>query len=97
MFLCFSEQIQSIFVILEKLIIEQGVFIVIDVVRNVFGVIFFGLYGGVRESMFICGYWGVFILKNGVWIDFDFCIGFVLFEMQGVESIQVIKGFVVVI
>ncbi|MCM0342102.1 TonB-dependent receptor [Bacteroides fragilis] len=87
-----SEQIQSISVISEKSIAEQGALTVIDVTKNVPGVTLFGSYGGVRESMSIRGYRGVPILKNGVRIDSDFRTGSALSEMQGVESVQVIKG-----
>ncbi|PTN09368.1 TonB-dependent receptor [Mangrovibacterium marinum] len=87
-----SEQIQSISVISNKLIEEQGVLTITDAVRNVPGVTMFGSYGGVRESMSMRGYRGVPVLKNGVRIDSDFRTGSALSEMQGVESIQVIKG-----
>lgn len=87
-----SEQIQSISVISNKLIEEQGVLTITDAVRNVPGVTLFGSYGGVRESMSMRGYRGVPVLKNGVRIDSDFRTGSSLSEMQGVESIQVIKG-----
>lgn len=87
-----SEQIQSISVISNKLIEEQGALTITDAVRNVPGVTLFGSYGGVRESMSMRGYRGVPVLKNGVRIDSDFRTGSALSEMQGVESIQVIKG-----
>lgn len=87
-----SEQIQSISVISDKSITEQGALTVTDAVRNVPGVTLFGSYGGVRESMSTRGYRGVPILKNGVRVDSDFRTGSALSEMQGVESIQVIKG-----
>ena len=87
-----SEQIQSISVISEKSITEQGALTVTDAVKNVPGVTLFGSYGGVRESMSTRGYRGVPILKNGVRVDSDFRTGSALSEMQGVESIQVIKG-----
>ena len=87
-----SEQIQSISVISDKSITEQGALNVTDAVRNVPGVTLFGSYGGVRESMSSRGYRGVPILKNGVRVDSDFRTGSALSEMQGVESIQVIKG-----
>lgn len=87
-----SEQIQSISVISEKSITEQGALTVTDAVKNVPGVTLFGSYGGVKESMSIRGYRGVPILKNGVRIDSDFRTGSALSEMQGVESIQIIKG-----
>lgn len=87
-----SEQIQSISVISEKSITEQGALTVTDAVKNVPGVTLFGSYGGVRESMSTRGYRGVPILKNGVRVDSDFRTGSALSDMQGVESIQVIKG-----
>lgn len=87
-----SEQIQSISVISEKMIAEQGAQTITDALRNIPGVTLFGSYGGVRESMSIRGYRGVPVLKNGVRIDSDFRTGSALTEMQGIESIQVIKG-----
>ena len=87
-----SEQIQSISVISAKSITEQGALTVTDAAKNVPGVTLFGSYGGVRESMSIRGYRGVPILKNGVRVDSDFRSGSALTEMQGVESVQVIKG-----
>ena len=87
-----SEQIQSISVISEKMIAQQGVQTITEAVQNIPGVTLFGSYGGVRESMSIRGYRGVPVLKNGVRIDSDFRTGSALSEMQGVESVQVIKG-----
>lgn len=87
-----SEQIQSISVISNKMIEEQGVMTVTDAVRNVPGVILFGSYGGVRESMSTRGYRGVPILKNGVRVDSDFRTSSAMSEMSGIESVQVIKG-----
>jgi iron complex outermembrane receptor protein len=87
-----SEQIQSISIISDKMIQEQGVQTVTEAVQNIPGVTLFGSYGGVRESMSIRGYRGVPVLKNGVRIDSDFRTGSAMTEMQGVESVQVIKG-----
>lgn len=87
-----SEQIQSISVISDKVIAEQGVLTITDAVRNVPGVTLFGSYGGVRESLSTRGYRGVPVLKNGVRVDSDFRTGALASDMQGVESIQVIKG-----
>lgn len=87
-----SEQIQSISVISDKVIAEQGALTVTDVVKNVPGVTLFGSYGGVRESMSTRGYRGVPVLKNGVRVDSDFRTGSLTSDMQGVESVQVIKG-----
>ncbi|MDR1884239.1 MAG: TonB-dependent receptor [Prevotella sp.] len=87
-----SEQIQSISVISDKVIAEQGALTITDAVRNVPGVTLFGSYGGVYESMSTRGYRGVPVLKNGVRVDSDFRTGSLASDMQGVESIQVIKG-----
>ena len=87
-----SEQIQSISIISETAIKDQGILTVTDAVRNVPGLTLFGSYGGVRESLSSRGYRGVPILKNGVRIDSDFRHASALTEMQGVESVQVIKG-----
>ena len=87
-----SEQIQSISIISEKAIADQGILTVTDAVRNVPGVTLFGSYGGVRESLSTRGYRGVPIVKNGVRLDSDFRTASALTEMQGVESVQVIKG-----
>lgn len=87
-----SEQIQSISVISDKVISEQGALTVTDAIRNVPGVTLFGSYGGISESMSIRGYRGVPVLKNGVTQDSDFRTGSIVSDMQGVESIQVIKG-----
>ncbi|MDL2214743.1 TonB-dependent receptor [Dysgonomonas sp. OttesenSCG-928-M03] len=87
-----SEQIQSISVISDKMIVEQGALTITDAVRNVPGVTLFGSYGGVKESLSTRGYRGVPILKNGVRVDSDFRTASLASDMQGVESIQVIKG-----
>lgn len=87
-----SEQIQSISIISDKLIAEQGVQTITEAAQNIPGVTLFGSYGGVRESMSIRGYRGVPVLKNGVRVDSDFRTGSAMTEMQGVESVQVIKG-----
>ncbi|NDV79218.1 TonB-dependent receptor [Dysgonomonas sp. 511] len=87
-----SEQIQSISVISDKVIAEQGALTITDAVRNVPGVTLFGSYGGVRESLSTRGYRGVPILKNGVRVDSDFRTASLASDMQGVESVQVIKG-----
>lgn len=87
-----SEQIQSISVISEKLIEQQGALTVIEGVRNVPGVYTYSTYGGVRESISSRGFRGIPTLKNGVRVLTDFRgMGFST-DMQGVESIQVLKG-----
>ncbi|SIP88208.1 iron complex outermembrane recepter protein [Chryseobacterium indoltheticum] len=86
------DQIQSISVVSHKVIEDLGGLTVTDVAKNIPGVTQFGSYGGTRESMSIRGYRGVPVLKNGVMMDSDFRTGGMLTDMQGVESIQVIKG-----
>ena len=87
-----SEQIQSISIISDKLIQEQGALTLTDAVRNVPGVTLFGSYGNGRESMSARGYRGIPVVINGVRMDSDFRTGSAIVDMQGVESIQVIKG-----
>jgi len=86
------DQIQSISVISHKAIEELGALTVTDVAKNVPGVTLFSSYGGGNESMSIRGYRGVPVLKNGVQMDSDFRTAGMMTDMQGVESIQVIKG-----
>lgn len=87
-----SEQIQSISVISEKVIAEQGALTITEAMRNVPGVTLFGSYGGVKESMSARGFRGIPVLKNGVRMDSQFQTASGIADMQGVESIQMIKG-----
>lgn len=87
-----SDNIQTVSVISSKVIEAQGALTITDAVRNVPGVIQFASYGGVSESMSTRGYRGVPVLKNGVRIDSDFRTAGGLTDMQGIESIQMIKG-----
>lgn len=87
-----SEQIQSISVLSNRLIEEQGSLTITDAVQNVVGVTQFANYGGVQESLSARGYRGLPVLKNGVRVQSDFRgTGFIT-DMQGIESIQVLKG-----
>lgn len=86
------DQIQSISVLSSKVIEDLGGLSLTDVVKNIPGVVQFASYGGTRESMSIRGYRGVPVLKNGVMMDSDFRTAGMLTDMQGIESIQVIKG-----
>ncbi|MBP3840317.1 MAG: TonB-dependent receptor plug domain-containing protein, partial [Chryseobacterium sp.] len=86
------DQIQSISVVSNKVIEQLGGLTVTDVAKNIPGVTQFGSYGGTKESMSIRGYRGVPVLKNGVSMDSDFRTGSMLTDMQGVETLQVIKG-----
>ncbi|MFD1143259.1 TonB-dependent siderophore receptor [Larkinella insperata] len=87
-----SDQIQSISVISNKLIEQQGALTVIEGVRNVPGVYTYSTYGGVKESISSRGFRGIPTLKNGVRVMTDFRgMGYPT-DMQGVENIQVLKG-----
>jgi len=86
------DRVQSISVISHKVIENLGGLTLIDVTKNVTGVSLFSSYGGGAESMSMRGYRGVPVLKNGVSLDQDFRTAGLLTDMQGVESIQVIKG-----
>lgn len=87
-----SEQIQSISVISNKLIEEQGNLSITDAVRNVVGVTQFSSFGGSQESLMARGYRGLPTLKNGVRVQSDFRGGGFITDMQGIESIQILKG-----
>lgn len=87
-----NDQIQSISIVSEKLIEDQGALTITDAAKNVAGVTQFASYGGTRESMSIRGYRGTPVLKNGVRMDSDFRSAAAVSDMAGVESIQVIKG-----
>lgn len=86
------EQIQSISVLSEKLIENQGALTISEATRNVPGVYTFATYGNKRESMSSRGFRGIPILKNGVRIHSDFRGVGILTDMQGVDNIQVLKG-----
>lgn len=87
-----SEQLQSISVVSDKMIAQQGNTTLADAARNVVGVSTFATYGGASESLSARGFRGIPILKNGVRVHSDFRGQGLLTDMQGVESIQVIKG-----
>lgn len=85
-------QIQSISIISEKLIEQQGNLTISDATRNVPGVYTFATYGNRRESMSSRGFRGIPILKNGVRVNSDFRGVGIITDMQGVDNIQVLKG-----
>ena len=87
-----SEQIQSISVISEKVIEQQGALTITEATRNVPGVYAFASYGNKRESMGSRGYRGIPILKNGVRINSDFRGTGVITDAVGIDNIQVLKG-----
>ncbi|WP_299385170.1 TonB-dependent receptor [uncultured Lacinutrix sp.] len=86
------DQIQSISIISEKLIEQQGNLTISDATKNVPGVYTFATYGNKRESMSSRGFRGIPILKNGVRVHSDFRGTGILTDMQGVDNIQVLKG-----
>ncbi|MEC4112743.1 TonB-dependent receptor [Myroides pelagicus] len=87
-----QDQVQTISIVSDEIIKEQGALSVTDVTRNVAGVTQFASYGGVKESMSIRGFRGTPVLRNGVAMDSDFRTASVVADMQGVESVEVIKG-----
>lgn len=87
-----SDQVQSISVVSHKMIADQGAQTLGDVVRNAPGLSTFTTYGGTTESITARGYRGIPVLKNGVRVQSDFRGQGFLSDMQGVESVQVIKG-----
>ncbi|OBX21243.1 MULTISPECIES: TonB-dependent receptor [Bizionia] len=86
------EQIQSISIISDKLIEQQGNLTISEATKNVPGVYTFATYGNKRESMSSRGFRGIPILKNGVRVNSDFRGVGVLTDMQGIDNIQVLKG-----
>lgn len=60
--------------------------------KNVPGVYNFATYGNRRESMSSRGFRGIPVLKNGVRVNSDFRGQGFITDMEGVESIQVMKG-----
>ena len=90
------DQIQSISVISDRAIEEMGALTVTDAAKNIPGVVLFSTYGDGEESMSIRGYRGTPVLKNGVLMYSDFRTSSILTDMQGVESLQVIRGSVAI-
>lgn len=87
-----QDQIQNISVISHRAIAEMGALTITDAAKNIPGVVLFSTYGGGAESMSIRGYRGTPTLKNGVLMNSDFRRNSMIADMQGVESIQVIRG-----
>ena len=87
-----SEQIQSISIISEKVIEQQGALTITEATRNVPGVYAFASYGNKRESMGSRGYRGIPILKNGVRVNSDFRGIGIITDAAGIDNIQVLKG-----
>ena len=87
-----DEQVQSISVISQKMLNDQGVLTLNDAVRNVPGVTTFATFGNTSESLTSRGYRGIPVVKNGVRVHSDFRGTGFLTDMQGVETIQVLRG-----
>ncbi|MDG4950355.1 TonB-dependent siderophore receptor [Weeksellaceae bacterium KMM 9724] len=87
-----NENIQTITTISEKVIERQGILTISDATRNAPGLYTYATYGNTRESLGSRGFRGIPILKNGVRVHSDFRGSGFLMDMQGVESVQVLKG-----
>ena len=87
-----KDQIQSVTIISDKLINQQGVLSITDAVKNAPGVYPYSSYGGTRESIGSRGFRGIPILLNGVRVHSDFRGQGFIFDMQGVDNIQILKG-----
>ncbi|MDD4776661.1 MAG: TonB-dependent receptor [Fermentimonas sp.] len=87
-----DEQVQSISVISQKMLNDQGVLTLNDAVRNVPGLTTFATFGNTSESLTSRGYRGIPVVKNGVRVHSDFRGSGFLTDMQGVETIQVLRG-----
>lgn len=87
-----DEQVQSISVISQKMIADQGVLTLNDAVRNSPGLTTFATFGNTTESITSRGYRGIPVVKNGVRVHSDFRGSGFLTDMQGVETIQILRG-----
>lgn len=87
-----DEQVQSVSVISQKMITEQGAMTLNDAVRNAPGLGTFATYGNTSESITSRGYRGIPVVKNGVRVHSDFRGQGFLSDMQGVETVQVLRG-----
>lgn len=87
-----DEQVQSVSVISQKMIADQGVLTLNDAVRNSPGLGTFATFGNTTESLTSRGYRGIPVVKNGVRVHSDFRGSGFLTDMQGVETIQILRG-----
>lgn len=87
-----QDQVQTISIVPGHVITEQGALTITEATRNVAGVTQFSNYGGPGESMSMRGFRGTPVLRNGVGMDSDFRTASAIADMQGVESVEVIKG-----
>ncbi|QAR30136.1 TonB-dependent siderophore receptor [Ornithobacterium rhinotracheale] len=87
-----QENIQTITTISDKVINKQGILTIADATRNAPGVYTYATYGNQRESLGSRGFRGIPVLKNGVRVNSDFRGHGFITDMEGVESVQVLKG-----
>lgn len=87
-----QENIQTITTISDKVISKQGILTIADATRNAPGVYTYATYGNQRESLGSRGFRGIPILKNDVRVHSDFRGQGITTDMEGVESVQVLKG-----
>ncbi|MDO5656631.1 MAG: TonB-dependent receptor [Flavobacteriaceae bacterium] len=87
-----NENIQTITTISKKVIEKQGILTISEAVRNAPGLYTYATYGNRSESIGGRGFRGLPVLKNGVRVHSDFRGQGFLTDMQGVESVQIIKG-----
>jgi iron complex outermembrane receptor protein len=87
-----DEQVQSISVISQKMLTDQGALTLNEAVRNAPGLSTFATFGNTTESLTSRGYRGLPVVKNGVRVDSDFRGRGFLTDMQGVETIQILRG-----
>ena len=87
-----TENIQTITTISEKVIEKQGILTISEAVRNAPGLYTYATYGNKSESIGGRGFRGIPVMKNGVRVHSDFRGQGFITDMQGVESVQVIKG-----
>lgn len=87
-----SENIQTITTISNVVIEKQGILTISEAVRNAPGIYTYATFGNTSESIGGRGFRGIPVLKNGVRVHSDFRGRGFITEMQGIESVQVIKG-----
>ncbi|SER11560.1 TonB-dependent receptor [Myroides profundi] len=92
-----QDQVLAISIVPGEVIKEQGALTITEASRNVAGVTQFATYGTPFESMSIRGFRGTPVLRNGVAMESDFRRGSGIADMQGIESVEVIKGSAAVI
>ncbi|MCO5248797.1 MAG: TonB-dependent receptor [Chitinophagales bacterium] len=87
-----KNDLQNVYVKNDDYINRLGILDVASVIQNISGAYTFATFGGVRESLSLRGFRGVPIYKNGILVAGDVGGRGIAIDMQGVETIQVIKG-----